>query len=263
MKRFLQKALAEYPVNRDRPDVVRRGYLHFGEISPGQVWRAILDTMNDDRKAGEAYLRQTWLPRIRAPSAVSSSGIAKPGFAAGIRYVPMARASGAFQGLEARQDRLPLVDAGMRALWHTGWMHNWVRMVVASFLVKHLQIGWQEALPGSGTRWWMPTWRITRLAGNGSRATARMRCPISESSIRQFRPGSSIRRRLCAPLGAGVGRGMGRGPWRRISTSDHRSQLGRRPGTRGAEEHRQGRPRPRFRAMTAGIPQDLLATREG
>ena len=55
----------------------------------------------------------------------------------------------------------PLVDAGMRELWHTGWMHNRVRMVVASFLVKHLLIGWQE-----GAAWFWDTLVDADLANN-------------------------------------------------------------------------------------------------
>ncbi len=55
----------------------------------------------------------------------------------------------------------PLVDAGMRELWRTGWMHNRVRMVVASFLVKHLLIGWQE-----GAAWFWDTLVDADLANN-------------------------------------------------------------------------------------------------
>jgi deoxyribodipyrimidine photo-lyase len=55
----------------------------------------------------------------------------------------------------------PLVDAGMRQLWHCGWMHNRVRMVVASFLVKHLLIGWEE-----GAAWFWDTLVDADLANN-------------------------------------------------------------------------------------------------
>src|ERR1019366_10049362 len=55
----------------------------------------------------------------------------------------------------------PLVDAGMRELWHTGWMHNRVRMLAASFLVKHLMIPWQE-----GAAWFWDTLVDADLANN-------------------------------------------------------------------------------------------------
>ena len=59
------------------------------------------------------------------------------------------------------QTGYPLVDAGMRQLWHTGWLHNRVRMVVASFLVKHLLIGWEE-----GAAWFWDTLVDADLANN-------------------------------------------------------------------------------------------------
>jgi deoxyribodipyrimidine photo-lyase len=55
----------------------------------------------------------------------------------------------------------PIVDAGMRQLWETGWMHNRVRMIVASFLVKHLLIGWQH-----GAAWFWDTLVDADLASN-------------------------------------------------------------------------------------------------
>ena len=59
------------------------------------------------------------------------------------------------------QTGYPLVDAGMRELWHTGWMHNRVRMVAASFLVKHLLIPWQR-----GAHWFWDTLVDADLANN-------------------------------------------------------------------------------------------------
>ena len=67
----------------------------------------------------------------------------------------------------------PIVDAGMRELWHTGWMHNRVRMIVASFLVKDLLIPWQE-----GARWFWDTLVDADLANNtaGLAVDGRLRC---------------------------------------------------------------------------------------
>ena len=56
------------------------------------------------------------------------------------------------EGMAARPDRLSIVDAGMRQLWQTGWMHNRVRMIVGSFLVKDLLVPWQE-----GEAWFWDT----------------------------------------------------------------------------------------------------------
>jgi deoxyribodipyrimidine photo-lyase len=56
---------------------------------------------------------------------------------------------------------IPIVDAGMRQLWETGWMHNRVRMIVASFLTKDLRISWQE-----GAKWFWDTLVDADLANN-------------------------------------------------------------------------------------------------
>ncbi len=64
-------------------------------------------------------------------------------------------------GLQAWQRGLtgyPMVDAGMRELWQTGQMHNRVRMITASFLVKHLLLSWQQGEAVLGIRWSMPIW---------------------------------------------------------------------------------------------------------
>ena len=78
----------------------------------------------------------------------------------------------------------PMVDAGMRQLYETGWMHNRVRMIVASFLVKHLLLPWQE-----GARWFWDTLvdaisPATPRAGNGPLGVGRMLLPTSVFLIR-------------------------------------------------------------------------------
>ncbi len=85
------------------------------------------------------------------------------------------------------QTGYPIVDAGMRQLWHTGWMHNRVRMIVASFLIKHLLIPGRPARLGSGIRWWMPIWPPMPRPGSGSRAPAPM--PPLTSYFQPCHPG--------------------------------------------------------------------------
>ena len=77
-----------------------------------------------------------------------------------------------FPRLERGRTGYPIVDAGMRQLWATGWMHNRVRMIIASFLVKHLLIDWRR-----GRSWFWDTLVDADHAnnsrtGNGSRAAA-------------------------------------------------------------------------------------------
>ena len=165
LKRFLQEALVNYPVDRDMPGVAGTSrlspHLHFGEISPGQVWRAVLEMMKDSPAACQAYLRQIgwrefahYLLHHRPES--PQEALRREFLAFPWRMDPKR-----FRAWTRGITGYPLVDAGMRELWHTGWMHNRVRMVVASFLVKHLLISWQE-----GAAWFWDTLVDADLANN-------------------------------------------------------------------------------------------------
>jgi deoxyribodipyrimidine photo-lyase len=74
---------------------------------------------------------------------------------------PWRRSAADLKAWQRGQTGYPMVDAGMRELWHTGWMHNRVRMIVASFLVKHLRIDWRE-----GEAWFWDTLVDADLANN-------------------------------------------------------------------------------------------------
>lgn len=159
LKRFRKEALEEYQVGRDNPGVVGTSrispHLHFGEISPGQVWRALPETLS------EAYLRQIgWREfayHLLFHNPESPRQALRPEFA----NFPWETDPGALKAWQRGKTGYPLVDAGMRELWRTGWMHNRVRMVAASFLVKHLLIGWQQ-----GAAWFWDTLVDADLANN-------------------------------------------------------------------------------------------------
>lgn len=165
LRRFLREALPEYPVDRDRPGLTGTSrlspHLHFGEISPGEVQRAILGVANDDRAAGEAYLRQLgWREfayHVLYHNPESPRLPLRPEFA----EFPWRTDASEFRAWTRGKTGYPLVDAGMRELWHTGWMHNRVRMVAASFLVKHLLLDWRE-----GAAWFWDTLVDADLANN-------------------------------------------------------------------------------------------------
>lgn len=153
LARFADAGLARYGRARDLP--AENGtsrlsaHLHWGEISARQVWEAV-EKQGDGIAA--PYLRQlVWrefahhllhhFPRtVEAPLREEFAAFPWDGDPT---LLPAWQ-----QGLTG----YPLVDAGMRQLWHTGWMHNRVRMVAASFLVKHLLLPWQE-----GARWFADT----------------------------------------------------------------------------------------------------------
>jgi deoxyribodipyrimidine photo-lyase len=159
LNRFRQEALDSYGEARDHPGVTPTSrlspHLRFGEISPRQVWHAI------DGLTGSAYLRQLGWREFSHhllythPQSVDQP--VRPEFA---RF-PSKPDSQAFSAWTRGKTGYPFVDAGMRELWRTGWMHNRVRMVAASFLVKHLLIAWQE-----GAAWFWDTLVDADLANN-------------------------------------------------------------------------------------------------
>jgi len=163
---FLSDAVCRYSEARDRPDhegVSKLApYLHFGEIGPRQVVHALQARLAEGQGGAECFSRQlVWREfahhlLFHNPNTPES---------------PLDRRFLAFSWNEPQPEILsswqqgktgvPLVDAGMRQLWQTGWMHNRVRMVVASFLVKNLRIHWQE-----GARWFWDTLVDADLANN-------------------------------------------------------------------------------------------------
>lgn len=156
---FLKAGAKGYAVDRDRPD--RDGtsslspHLRFGEISPRQVWHAARFAAAEHRSLAadiEKFLSELgWREFCRhllfdAPDLATSN--LQPGFDA----FPWKADPKALAAWQRGRTGYPIVDAGMRQLWHSGVMHNRVRMVVASFLVKHLLIDWRE-----GERWFWDT----------------------------------------------------------------------------------------------------------
>lgn len=158
---FLKKALREYPVDRDRPD--RHGtsrlspYLCFGNISVRQIWHAARAAVISRRSPAntrqlDKFLAELGWREFNYHVLYHHPDLAERNFQS--RFDPL-RWRTDRRGLEAWRRGLtgyPIVDAGMRELWTTGWMHNRVRMVAASFLIKHLLIDWR-----TGEQWFWDT----------------------------------------------------------------------------------------------------------
>ena len=165
LQRFLREGIAEYPANRDRPGVTGTSrlspHLHFGEISPGEVWRAVLGMMNRNPAACQAYLRQLGWREFAYHLLYHHPESPRQALRQEFARFPWRMHPKHCKAWMRGKTGYPLVDAGMRELWHTGWMHNRVRMVAASFLVKHLMIGWQE-----GAAWFWDTLVDADLANN-------------------------------------------------------------------------------------------------
>ncbi|MEY4256476.1 MAG: hypothetical protein RLZZ141_1703, partial [Pseudomonadota bacterium] len=167
---FLIGPANAYAEGRDQPGKAGTSrlspHLHFGEISPRQVWIAAHGasaTGDLNEGARDKFLAEIgWREfnhhlLFHFPTLPTANF--KPGFD-----------SFAWQddaeGLKAWQRGLtgyPMVDAGMRELWATGWMHNRVRMITASFLIKHLLIHWRE-----GEAWFWDTLLDADLANNAA-----------------------------------------------------------------------------------------------
>lgn len=165
---FIEGAAIGYAHARDRPDLASTSrlspHLRFGEISPRQVRHAVLAAQSADfvpRLAADKFLLElSWREfayhllyhHASLPDAPLQSQFASFPWEADSRHLV---------AWQRGRTGYPIIDAGMRELWATGWMHNRVRMIVASFLVKHLLTPWQE-----GERWFWDTLVDSDLANN-------------------------------------------------------------------------------------------------
>jgi deoxyribodipyrimidine photo-lyase len=167
---FIADALADYGTNRNRPDLDGTSrlspHLTFGEISPRQIWHAVSHAAEADSAGlpgATAYIRElywrefSWHLLFHRPDLPDAPF--RPEFAA----LPWKKDAAALKAWQTGRTGYPIVDAGLRQLWAIGWMHNRVRMVVASFLTKHLLIPWQE-----GEAWFWDTLVDADLANNAA-----------------------------------------------------------------------------------------------
>jgi deoxyribodipyrimidine photo-lyase len=163
LRHFATRLAPAYAMQRDRPDgdatSALSPWLQHGELSPRQVWHTLLAA--HPQAVVEPYLRQlAWREfsyHLLYHFPHTPDQPLKPAFAA----LPWVLAPEHLHCWQQGRTGYPLVDAGMRQLWHTGWMHNRVRMVVASFLTKDLLQPWQE-----GARWFWDTLVDANLANN-------------------------------------------------------------------------------------------------
>lgn len=170
LARFLDTAVRTYPDDRNRPDL--RGtsrlspHLHFGEISPRQVWHESRGRAATDARGGvvagvEDFLREVGWREFAHHLLWHFPQTPDEPLRAEFARFPWSRDPKALRAWQRGRTGYPVVDAGMRELWATGWMHNRVRMVAASFLVKDLLIPWQD-----GARWFWDTLVDADLADN-------------------------------------------------------------------------------------------------
>ena len=170
LKTFLTKAIDDYGDGRDRPDHVGTSslspHLHFGEISPRRVWHAVREAAGGKPAARltgspEVYLRELGWREFANHLLYHFPQTPEAPLRADYARFPWVDDPVGLRAWQRGRTGFPIVDAGMRQLWATGWMHNRVRMIVASFLVKDLRISWLE-----GARWFWDTLVDADLAAN-------------------------------------------------------------------------------------------------
>lgn len=170
LQEFLSAGLKNYNEDRNRPD--RSGtsrlspHLHFGEIAPARIWQETKSYTNeheDHRDGMLSFLRELGWRDFSTHLLFHWPDIPKKPFRSEYQSFPWKKDKRALTAWQKGLTGFPIVDAGMRELWHTGWMHNRVRMIVASFLVKHLLIHWHD-----GENWFWDTLVDADLANNAA-----------------------------------------------------------------------------------------------
>ena len=167
---FLKKALSHYHDDRIRPDRVGTSrlspYLHFGEISPREIWHTVRNTVDTSQKSGllrggDRYLSEIGWREFAHHLLYHFPYTTDVSLRSEFEQFPWEKDIKKLKAWQKGKTGYPIIDAGMRELWTTGWMHNRIRMVVASFLVKDCLIPWQE-----GAKWFWDTLVDANLANN-------------------------------------------------------------------------------------------------
>ncbi len=167
LERFLASALAEYHIGRNQTGQegtsMLSPHLHLGEISPVQVWHAVNQAAESRGKGSETYLKEILWREFSLHLLWHHPDLPTAPLRADFARMAFRSDAAALRAWQRGRTGVPMVDAAMRQLWHLGWMHNRVRMVVASFLVKHLLLPWQD-----GQAWFWDTLVDADLASNSA-----------------------------------------------------------------------------------------------
>lgn len=157
---FLDAPINAYKDDRNRPDLEHgtsglSPHLRFGEISPVTVWRATqarIEQGKIDEKNAMTFLSEVAWREFAYVLLFHHPSLANENYNKNFENMPWKSDEKNLRAWQTGQTGYPIVDAGMRQLWATGWMHNRVRMIVASFLTKHLLIHWR-----AGEDWFWDT----------------------------------------------------------------------------------------------------------
>lgn len=169
LETFLDKGLRGYKKGRDYPALPHVSrlspHLHFGEISPHRVWhkttqRVLAENLEQD---GDCFLRELGWREFSYYLLYHFPTLPEKNLHEKFDKFPWQHNEAHLKAWQRGQTGYPLIDAGMRELWQTGYMHNRVRMIVASFLVKNLRLHWHQ-----GEAWFWDTLLDADLANNSA-----------------------------------------------------------------------------------------------
>ncbi len=169
LENFLRASYADYGGNRDRPDLAGTSrlsaHLHFGEIGPREIWAAAREQAVA-RALGAGWKQSQFLTELGWREFAHHllfhfPHTAEQPLRTKYALFPWKSDPDSLRRWQRGLTGYPIVDAGLRELWNTGWMHNRVRMITASFLVKDLLLSWNE-----GARWFWDTLVDADLASN-------------------------------------------------------------------------------------------------
>ncbi|WP_298394683.1 deoxyribodipyrimidine photo-lyase [Sphingobium sp.] len=197
--------VGDYPTARNLPSIEGTSrlspHLHFGEVSPAYVWHRAEASVHDATIFHKELIWRDYAHLQMWEFPTYGSANAREAFDA-LPWRDLREARADFTAWKTGRTGYPIVDAGMRQLWTTGWMHNRVRMIAASFLIKHLLIDWRH-----GARWFWDTlvdasyannsvnWQWVAGSGVDANLFTRIMAPLSQSEkfdaadyIRQWVP---------------------------------------------------------------------------
>jgi deoxyribodipyrimidine photo-lyase len=161
LRHFLKRGFDGYAADRNRPDMTSTSrlspFLRFGHLSPRQIWHAaqhavMSKTTKGSRNDLDKFFSELGWREFSYHLLFYNPDLATKNFQPRFDAMDGRRDGAALRAWQRGLTGYPIVDAGMRELWTTGWMHNRVRMVVASFLIKHLLSDWRE-----GEEWFWDT----------------------------------------------------------------------------------------------------------
>ncbi|MBN9229927.1 MAG: deoxyribodipyrimidine photo-lyase [Legionella sp.] len=167
---FIDHHLHDYKERRNLPALNATSnlspHLHFGEISPWQIWQAIAEAKMDkncDLKSADNFMSEIGWREFSYYLLYHFPQLPEKNLRPEFDNFPWHPEDHHLKKWQKGLTGFPIVDAGMRELWHTGYMHNRIRMITASFLIKDLFIDWRE-----GARWFNGTLLDADLANNNA-----------------------------------------------------------------------------------------------